>query len=152
MMAQHCLKSWEESAITIDRSPPPMSEVLIWETWMEIPQQEPTTSQEPNQLTHKSMPAARQRRMDNMPEEKATADELDFAGRDMPNLLKCKLNENTNVCTALKLALKDITPTHQTDANANPLPALIPLRDPKGRQGFSLTGPKHLPESSREQS
>jgi len=78
--------------------------------------------------------------MDNMPEEEVTANELDFAGRDMLNRLKCNLIENTNVFTAIKLALEDIIPTHQADANVNPLPALTPLRYLEGRQNAPLQG------------
>jgi len=105
-----------------------MLEVWIRENQMEIPKQELITSQETIRRTNKPRLVARQLRMDNRQEEETTTNELELAGRDMPNLLEWNLNENTNTYTALKLELEGITPTRQADANLNPLPALTPLR------------------------
>jgi len=126
MIVQHCLKSCQESEIMIGHGPPPISEGLTTENRRETPEQEPTTPQEPNQQTYKSKTAACQLRMDNMLEEEATAKVLDSAECDRPNRLECNLIENTNVSTALNLVLEVITPTHQAEANVNPLPAPTP--------------------------
>ena len=123
MMVQHCLQTLEESKITIGHCPPPISEGLTTENQRETPAQTPTTPQEPNQQTYKTNPAASQLQVDSMMKEEVTVNELDFAEGDRTNQLECNSIENTNGSTVLNLVLEDITPTHQADANVNPLPA-----------------------------
>ena len=150
MMVHHCLKSWEESEITIGHGPPPMSEGPTTENRKETPEQELTTPQEPNQQTYKSKTAARQLQMDDMPKE-TTANELDSAEWDRPNRPECNSIENTNGSTALNLVLEDITPTHQADANVNPLPAPTPLRYLKERQNEPLQGQNTSPRAAGDE-
>jgi len=144
----HCLQSWEESEITIRHGPPPISEGLATDNQRETPEQTATTPYEPNQQTFKTNTAARQLQMDDTPKEDVMANELDAAEGDRTNWLKCNSMENTNDSTALNAGLEDFTPTHQADANVNPLPAPTPLRHLKGRQNEPLQGQNTSPRAT----
>jgi len=130
-MVQHCLQSWEESKITIGHGPTPIAEGLTEENQRETSEtseQKATTPHAPNQQTLKTNTAARQLLMDDTQKEEVTAKERDATEGDRTNQPESNLRDNADGPMTLNLGRVDFTPTHQADANVNPLPAPTPLR------------------------